>query len=1223
MSNGYSTSPWSSFYLDRIVDFPVIGYVPAKWELTADGTLTIGATYWDGIIPDYENITDQPWFPYRELIRKIKFIGAVKTIGKNAFAFEEPGKSVINSIEAKDVKFIGENAFLNNNMLTSFTSDEIQTIGDRAFAGCTNIKDYKFGSNLKSIGKNAFDGCTNVDVMALTAANPPEVTAETFKGMGASSGSQSSRRRAAGTGQKSVTLDVPDAYLTKYLANPYWRLFSFYAGEYGRIVSSGNFGDGLWVLYDNGTMVVSADKGPGNTYAEGSAQALGFGSSSDSNSPINLTKRVEFMGNITHLGWGFQYFPNLESVQLCPSIMRLDDTFEGCPKLTGINLENVDTIGDWTFARSGVKDIQLPRVSYIGRGAFYKCQQLQTVSLGSTCEIREQAFFYCDKMTDINLADAQLDAASQCFSSCYKLKNVTFNGTYLPSNIFSNCFDLASIDLGSRVDSISFDAFYGCNALNTVYCANPTPPAMPWGKRKVGDEYYDAQAFFGRNLQNIHLYLPASIVLPYRKADVWKGMTIETDLRYTEDLLPTGGSIGDKGTWYIDTNGTLTLDFEGYAWQSDLGGVKWHDLLAPWVPFLTGVVVSDRVKWVPTDMTGEHNPEWSADVTSVELGTHVTEVNSGSLNYSGLRDVYCYAESCPIVRETGFDWEAITANNATLHVVTSEGVLGRYQNSKMWSRFPNIVADLPSRLPAGVFHATSADGLEIWYRVTDETARTCETFVNDIAGCAVENNSYKQYDKLTIPETANYNGTAYTVTAIGDNSFYGCTNFATFILPETIERIGVNAFNYCFSVHEFTLPASVKYIGENAFEMWVNIERMTVNGQVPPAVSDNFINTYWDPDMRPKPVLLVPEGCRDAWNVAPWNEWFNVYDPYNKSMLVYKVKPGTEFYNYYQNDEEYMCIEGLKALELIHFENELVDRVWDPDAYFWEEVWGDVYYNKAGKKLFYIGKEDEIQIYDGVGPADNIYYEFKAEDFETMMYTTGRNVDLYKGLSLVFPETNVQTDIYFTATNAEGIDITYRVLDEQKKTCEVKADPNGYGSNAVSSDVSDVKVPFEAGGYVVTGIAADAFDSMSGLQVVTLPASIRNIGANAFGYCENVVAVYMECAAPPMLLDQDGFLTVENNMAFENIGVPAGTDMGGAMLYVPYGSEDAYDVYPWNYWFSSSIQADPDGIEDIDHSPLTIEHSEDAWFDLSGRKLGSKPTKAGLYINNGRKVVVK
>ena len=43
----------------------------------------------------------------------------------------------------------------------------------------------------------------------------------------------------------------------------------------------------------------------------------------------------------------------------------------------------------------------------------------------------------------------------------------------------------------------------------------------------------------------------------------------------------------------------------------------------------------------------------------------------------------------------------------------------------------------------------------------------------------------------------------------------------------------------------------------------------------------------------------------------------------------------------------------------------------------------------------------------------------------------------------------------------------------------------------------------------------------------------------------------------------------------------------------------------------------------IDHSPLTIDHSADVWYTLDGRKLDKKPTQKGVYIMNGRKVVIK
>ena len=34
-------------------------------------------------------------------------------------------------------------------------------------------------------------------------------------------------------------------------------------------------------------------------------------------------------------------------------------------------------------------------------------------------------------------------------------------------------------------------------------------------------------------------------------------------------------------------------------------------------------------------------------------------------------------------------------------------------------------------------------------------------------------------------------------------------------------------------------------------------------------------------------------------------------------------------------------------------------------------------------------------------------------------------------------------------------------------------------------------------------------------------------------------------------------------------------------------------------------------------------NSDDAWYSLDGRKLVGKPAKAGIYVNNGRKVVIK
>ena len=45
------------------------------------------------------------------------------------------------------------------------------------------------------------------------------------------------------------------------------------------------------------------------------------------------------------------------------------------------------------------------------------------------------------------------------------------------------------------------------------------------------------------------------------------------------------------------------------------------------------------------------------------------------------------------------------------------------------------------------------------------------------------------------------------------------------------------------------------------------------------------------------------------------------------------------------------------------------------------------------------------------------------------------------------------------------------------------------------------------------------------------------------------------------------------------------------------------------------------GVETINNSQLTI--NIDGWYTINGVKLNGKPTEKGIYIVNGRKVVVK
>ena len=59
-------------------------------------------------------------------------------------------------------------------------------------------------------------------------------------------------------------------------------------------------------------------------------------------------------------------------------------------------------------------------------------------------------------------------------------------------------------------------------------------------------------------------------------------------------------------------------------------------------------------------------------------------------------------------------------------------------------------------------------------------------------------------------------GTAYTITALGDAAFRG-SQFTAIMLPDGLQSIGDNAFRGCSVLTSIDIPASVTSIGENAF----------------------------------------------------------------------------------------------------------------------------------------------------------------------------------------------------------------------------------------------------------------------------------------------------------------------------------------------------------------------------------------------------------------------
>lgn len=111
--------------------------------------------------------------------------------------------------------------------------------------------------------------------------------------------------------------------------------------------------------------------------------------------------------------------------------------------------------------------------------------------------------------------------------------------------------------------------------------------------------------------------------------------------------------------------------------------------------------------------------------------------------------------------------------------------------------------------------------------------------------------------EATIPDTVTWYGRKYPVVEIGPGAFRGCSNLA-------VIEIG-------------SMPGS--YL-KGAFLDCPNLKVIKIGRKEPPALENNhpFYRCSWDEVIEPyhtlSTVIVVPEGCEDAYRKAPgWKEF--------------------------------------------------------------------------------------------------------------------------------------------------------------------------------------------------------------------------------------------------------------------------------------------------------------------------------------------------------------
>ena len=294
------------------------------------------------------------------------------------------------------------------------------------------------------------------------------------------------------------------------------------------------------------------------------------------------------------------------------------------------------------------------------------------------------------------------------------------------------------------------------------------------------------------------------------------------------------------------------------------------------------------------------------------------------------------------------------------------------------------------------------------------------------------------------------------------------------------------------------------------------------------------------------------------------------------------------------------------------------------------------YVDISGGHNVYIDSDNGIIFAQSEGVAYIQAFSSYTASGEEVMALWGPTQEIY--LKINITALGPGEEIFFDYKEGEGTDaptISCHVLKNEqtdmnnyRQTCEI-AGP--YNEDDITTQAipewrtGTVNIPEEAMGYEVVRVGAYAFYECQ-ISTLYIPWTVTQIGYNACAYNDYLTDVYIYSFKPLQFTDAYGDPMEESmghNDAFSSIG--EGDDGEGyATLHVPAGCKAAWDVYPWNEWFRYIVEDAPipDGINEMKSEELRMKN-EGSWFDLSGRKLGSKPTKPGLYINGGKKVVIK
>ena len=472
--------------------------------------------------------------------------------------------------------------------------------------------------------------------------------------------------------------------------------------------------------------------------------------------------------------------------------------FYGCSGLTSIDIpESVTTIGESAFfACYSLTSINIPEsVTSIGKNAFYGCSGLTSFSIPKKVNAIENAvFFDCSGLTSINIPNSVTSIGEGAFLGCSNLTSIIIpeSVTSIGRAVFSGCSGLTSVNIPNSVTSIVESAFSGCSGLTSVTIPNSVTSIGDW-------------AFFGCSGLT-------SIIIPKYVTSIgssaFSGCSGLTSITIPNSVVNIGNSA-----------------FEGCT--------------------------SLRAIYLPESLTniGDKAFYGCSYLTSITIPQSITNIgNSAFYNCYGLTSVIIPKSVTSIGASAFYGCSGLS----TIDIPSSVKSIGHsafYHCSGLTSiTIPNSITSIEDRT---FYYCSALTSIKIPESVTSIGKASFQYCLS--------------LTSITIPES---------VTSIGELAFNYCAKLTSINIPKSITNIGQGTFQKCIKLRSVTIPESVTIIGKSAFSGCSGLTSFTCEATVPPNCGSNcFVS------VNKSIPLYVPINSIDAFKKASqWKEFTNIQE---------------------------------------------------------------------------------------------------------------------------------------------------------------------------------------------------------------------------------------------------------------------------------------------------------------------------------------------------------